>query len=344
MSDSETPMGNEKSPWSWHPELPLKEVPLFVWPARPLAALRWLLGRSFLLSPNLLYVALGVFTWWLFGPRLESCVEFQSGWILLTYALNLGSVVIVAGALHLYFYTFKRQGNEHRLDSSELGTNNPKFDFKDQVWDNICWTLLSGVTIWTAYQVVFMWAYANDLLPWLAWNASPLGLVWFFLLFPLLVVWESMHFYLVHRLLHWKPMYRWHVLHHRNINIGPWSGFSMHPVEHVFYFSTILIHLVVASHPIHMLYHMYFTALAAVTAHTGYSSLVVRRKETVGLGDFFHQLHHRYFDCNYGTATMPWDRWFGSFHDGTSQATARVREYQLEKRGGGKRQTPVENL
>ena len=283
MSDTQTAMGNEKSPWSWHPELPLDEVPLFVWPMRPLEALKWLLGRSFLLSPNLLYGGLAVFTWWRFGPRLEACVEFHSGWILLTYALNLGSVVAVAGALHLYFYTFKRQGNERRLDPSELATNNPKFNFKDQVWDNICWTLLSGVTIWTAYQVLFMWAYANNLLPWLAWNSGPLGLVWFFLLFPVLIVWESMHFYLVHRLLHWKPMYRWHVLHHRNINIGPWSGFSMHPVEHVFYFSTILIHLVVASHPIHMLFHMYFAALAAVTAHTGYSNLVVKGKETLGL-------------------------------------------------------------
>ena len=43
------------------------------------------------------------------------------------------------------------------------------------------------------------------------------------------------------------------------------------------------------------------------------------------MGDFFHQLHHRYFECNYGTVEMPWDRWFGSFHDGTAQATADTR-------------------
>ena len=130
-------------------------------------------------------------------------------------------------------------------------------------------------------------------------------MVWFLLLFPLLNIWESMHFYFIHRLLHYKPFYRWHAPHHRNINIGPWSGFSMHPIEHVLYFSTILIHLVVASHPIHMLYHMYFTALAAVVSHTGYSGILVKEKKAVDLGDFFHQLHHRYFDCNYGTAAMP---------------------------------------
>ena len=42
--------------------------------------------------------------------------------------------------------------------------------------------------------------------------------------------------------------------------------------------------------------------------------------------DFHHQLHHKFFECNYGTVDAPWDRWFGSYHDGSDEATARVRE------------------
>ncbi len=38
-----------------------------------------------------------------------------------------------------------------------------------------------------------------------------------------------------------------------------------------------------------------------------------------------HHLHHRYFECNYGSEEIPMDRWFGSFHDGTSEATQRIR-------------------
>ena len=30
-----------------------------------------------------------------------------------------------------------------------------------------------------------------------------------------------------------------------------------------------------------------------------------------------HQLHHRFCDCNYGSYETPWDKVFGSFHDGT---------------------------
>ena len=40
----------------------------------------------------------------------------------------------------------------------------------------------------------------------------------------------------------------------------------------------------------------------------------------------FHQLHHRYFECNYGTPYMPWDKWFGTMHDGTEEATRRINQ------------------
>jgi Delta7-sterol 5-desaturase len=49
------------------------------------------------------------------------------------------------------------------------------------------------------------------------------------------------------------------------------------------------------------------------------------------LGYFFHQLHHRFFDCNYGTDDMPWDKWSRTFHDGTDEATKALREKQRRR-------------
>ncbi len=40
------------------------------------------------------------------------------------------------------------------------------------------------------------------------------------------------------------------------------------------------------------------------------------------LGNFHHQLHHRYYECNYGGLEIPMDRWSGSFHDGTDASHA----------------------
>lgn len=50
--------------------------------------------------------------------------------------------------------------------------------------------------------------------------------------------------------------------------------------------------------------------------------LLIRDKCSLALGTFYHQRHHRYFECNYGNQRMPWDRWFGTFHDGSDEGTA----------------------
>ena len=46
----------------------------------------------------------------------------------------------------------------------------------------------------------------------------------------------------------------------------------------------------------------------------------------VAAGSYFHQLHHRYFECNYGEPDIPFDHWFGTSHDGSPEAHASMRE------------------
>ena len=262
----------KKGPWAWHPPLPLTGIPVFAFPPKPLTALKWLASVRFLWSVQLPYFVLAAVVWFWLQPALVRCVTLEAGWVLQMFARNLGLYVLVAGGLHLYFYTFKKQGTRHKFDSREQSRNDPRFFARSQVWDNILWSCASGVTLWTAYEVFFMWAYANGLLTMLSWDAHP---VWFVALFIAIPFWNSVHFYFVHRLLHWQPLYDMaHSLHHRNTNIGPWSGLSMHPIEHVIYLSSVLIHAVVASHPLHIFFHMHFLTLAAATSHTGFNDLV----------------------------------------------------------------------
>ena len=100
-------------------------------------------------------------------------------------------------------------------------------------------------------------------------------------------------------------------LHHLNKNPGPWSGLSMHPVEHLLYFSVVLIHFVVPSHPLHFFFNSQHTALTPAGGHSGFDGVMHS-------GSYFHYLHHHYFECNYGEATIPLDKWFGTFRDGKS--------------------------
>jgi sterol desaturase/sphingolipid hydroxylase (fatty acid hydroxylase superfamily) len=37
-------------------------------------------------------------------------------------------------------------------------------------------------------------------------------------------------------------------------------------------------------------------------------------------GDWYHQLHHQYFNFNYGNTGAPLDKAFGSWHDGSRES------------------------
>lgn len=312
-----------RKPWNHQPPLPLQVSPVFRWPWNISAIGGWFWHSWFLISERLILVGVAWVSWVWFQPPLEVTRELSVGWVLSMYTRNLVLMLLVAGGLHLYLYYYKRQQDNLRFDARPLKRDSRTFLFNDQVRDNMAWTLGSGVLIWTTFEVILFWAMANGHAPVLQWADNPL---WFVALFFLIPIWESFYFYWIHRLLHVPILYRWfHAVHHRNVNVGPWSGLSMHPVEHILFLGSALIHFVIAAHPVHVLFHLQYFALTAVTTHAGFEGLVVKNKNRLKLGTFHHQMHHRYFECNYGSLEIPWDRWFGSFHDGTEDAHQRMK-------------------
>lgn len=318
-----TDSSNSSREWNHHPDLPLKDPSVFKWPPNPAFLARWF-GRNWLtLSERVLMVVLAVALWAFVYPPLEAAQSFAVGWIAHVWLANMGLMILTAGGLHWYFYMRKGQGARLKFDRRDQAKGNSLWTFSDQVRDNMFWSLGSGVAQLTAFQVVTMWLMANGYAPVITFAESP---VWFVLALILLPIWSAFHFYWVHRLLHVPFLYkRVHALHHRNVNVGPWSGFSMHPIEHLLYLSSFAIHWIIPSHPIHLLFHVIYQGPGAAMTHTGYEDLLVRDKRRLALGTFYHQLHHRYYECNYGNQEMPWDRWFGTFHDGTEAMTATVR-------------------
>ena len=311
-----------RAEWNHAPEGPIQVSPLWQWPPRPFAVLKWYADGWFPLTINLGILALAFLSWSVFSPALETTVE-PGMWIVGIWLRNLVIVTLLAGGLHLWFHGYAVQGDHTKYDPRPFPRQGRMFSFSDQLKDNMFWTIASGVTVWSVFEALGWWGLANGFLPQTTFAQTP---VWFVAFFFLIPVWESFYFYWTHRLLHTDVLYRFHALHHRNNDIGPWSGLSMHPVEHVMYFGTVLIHLVVPSSPVHVIFHLMFYALLAVTSHTGFEGLWFRNKKRVHLGNFHHQIHHRYFEVNYGNLDVPWDKLFGSFHDGTESGKAMMRE------------------
>ena len=329
MAESATFTRDERG--NWGPTY-LEQLPApMVWPPRLLGSLKWLFGWPGYLWPwNTVFLGFALIAWFFFLPPMEAMKTFEPGWIALILARNLGLTVLFFGGLHLWFYIMKGQGTDYRY-STRLPPEKAKSRlFGKQVRENVFWSLASGVTIWTAYEAVTWWLYANEMLPFSSWASNP---VWFIALIVLIPLIREVHFYLVHRLLHWQPLYRAaHYLHHRNTNIGPWSGLSMHPIEHLLYFSGVIVHWVIASHPFHAMFHLCHLGFSPAPGHTGFDEIGKEGKKGLKIGAYMHYLHHQYFECNYGGDGLPIiDKLMGTYHDGSPEAHERMKRRLRER-------------
>lgn len=291
---------------------------MFVWPPRPIASAVWFL-RNYVLSWNLFIALVALATWTWASPSLQTASSLEPGWVLGVFIRNLAIVLVFYGAWHSWLITRRSQGVRFKYDPRWPKQRSALFTFGNQTRDNIFWSLASGVPIWTAVEIFMLWAMANGHAPTFAFGDHP---VWFVALMLAIPIYRDVHFYMAHRLLHVKWIYaRFHKLHHNNTNPAPFSGLAMHPVEHLIYFTGVLIHFVVPAHPLHVVYQLMHAGLAPAPGHAGFAEIELGTSgATISTGGYNHYLHHKYFECNYADGVLPLDKWFGTFHDGSPDA------------------------
>ncbi len=322
------PRRGKRRNWHFTPELPLKQAPYFERPFSLLDSLKYLFNVWHPLRLRFMMLLLAIAAWTWFTPALERAEEFQLDWMLEIGLRNLVIVLVVAGGLHLLLYTFKSQGDEEHYDARPLATKSKQFHFGNQTRDNMFWTLAGSVPIGTLWECLLLWSFANGHITLITFADNPLWFVGLLLIIP---IWSGFHFYWYHRAGHIEPLYKWfHSWHHKNVNTGPWSGHAMHPVEHFFLYSDLVIYFIVSCHPIHVIFNAMLHTVAGPTSHCGYHRVKLTRFFNIELGDFMHQLHHRFCDCNYGSYETPWDKVFGSFHDGTEAGDAFIKQRRKE--------------
>jgi sterol desaturase/sphingolipid hydroxylase (fatty acid hydroxylase superfamily) len=323
--------GSRDKRGNWKPAKVLAYPNVFVWPVQAGAILRWI--PDYLAPWNFLYAAIGVAFWLWLTPSLDTMKELSPGWILFILARNLALVLVFYGFFHVRLYMQRRQGSRFKYNAKWLDTDNPEFLFRNQTTDNLIWTLGSGLPIWTAYEVISLWLFASGRIPFVSWADHPVYCTVVMLLIPFF---REIHFYVIHRMIHWPPLYRAvHKLHHNNVNPGPWSGLAMHPVEHILYFSGVMIHWIVPSHPVHAIFHLVHLGLAPAPGHAGFDKVEMGEDKAFDTHCYAHYLHHKYFECNYSDGSIPLDRWLGTFHDGTDAAHERMNARFLARKRAG---------
>jgi sterol desaturase/sphingolipid hydroxylase (fatty acid hydroxylase superfamily) len=315
--------GKRNKRGDWAPNEPLRYAPLFSLPVDPKAFLRWL--PHYFLPWNVLFALSAVAYWAWVVPPVETMRTLAWGWPLWLYAVNAVCVFLFYGAFELQLYVLKRQERRFKYNGKFPAEQKSKaFWFESQNLDNILRTFLSGVTIWTAVEVLVLWAFANGYAPWLAFAEHPVYLAALALAVPII---HEFHFFCIHRLIHTPFLYKWvHSVHHNSVNPSPWSSLSMHPVEHLLYFSTAFYHLIIPSNPVIALYQLHYAGFGAIPGHVGFDKVEVGEEHAIDSHAYAHYLHHKYFEVNYGDALIPLDRWFGTWHDGSPEGEARMQE------------------
>jgi sterol desaturase/sphingolipid hydroxylase (fatty acid hydroxylase superfamily) len=132
-----------------------------------------------------------------------------------------------------------------------------------------------------------------------------------------LVIWNDIHFWINHRLLHTKLLRKFHLPHHRSVVTTPFATYSFHPIEALMLGNVILLPMIVhdfsfwslASVPI---FSLFFNCIG----HANYDFFT-----GVSYAHWFaasrrHHLHHACYNGNFGFQFTFMDRLFRTRLDG----------------------------
>lgn len=298
--------------------------PIFSWPLQPRAIAGVFFGFPGLLWPwPALYLGIACLQWIIAGRKLYDG-DFSLASFSGLYLVNLVALVVFVLSFHYALYVRRVQGLKYKYSGQWPEKTNRRFLFANEMLEGVLLSCVSAVAIWTIYTVALLWLYSRDMLLTASWNSNPIWCAVTFLLFPF---WANVHFYFTHRWLHGKKLNRFHRVHHKAMDISPWSGLSMHPVEHLIYFSAVPIYvLIVPTDPILMMYFMVASALGPTTLHHGFAAIKLGKDSLMLTDHHHHYLHHQAGGTNFGaTNLVPLDTWLKTDYQSAQRCKAMAR-------------------
>ena len=113
----------KKNTWLWRPTVPIKQNPLFSWPISLKQIFKWYVSKWLSISISTFCLFVAVVFCFFFQSPLEIYNNLNFKWMILIYVRNLGIVFLLAGGLHLYLYSFKKQKKNLKYDAREFSNS-----------------------------------------------------------------------------------------------------------------------------------------------------------------------------------------------------------------------------
>merc|ERR1719419_188770 len=241
-------------------------------------------------------------------PAFGAAKTISLDWILPIIIRNLAATWLICGFWDwfLYFSPLKEKLRKYKMNQTYPSMEQFKHDAFYSTVGSIAAAIIEII-------LCYGWATGAINMERNLWD-NPIRN---FILAITITHWRIPHFYAMHRVMHpWKTtlvpdvgkfLYRHvHSLHHKSYNPTAFSGTSMHVVEATLYYSAGLMPVLMGGlHPVVALAWIIDCAVGAWLGHDGF--------QWPGSGDYFHNLHHKHFDCNYGAQHVPIDLLFGTY-------------------------------
>lgn len=151
-------------------------------------------------------------------------------------------------------------------------------------------------------------------------NLVKYGLVYYIFSIVMIILFHDTWFYWMHRAIHIQPFFRIiHKIHHNSTNPSPFASFSFHPFESVL--EALVLPLFLLVFPLHfstIIIFLFFMTVMNVIGHLGYefypSGFTINKFLRWNNTSTHHNMHHKFFNCNYGLYFNFWDRLMGTNH------------------------------
>lgn len=200
-----------------------------------------------------------------------------------------GGIYVLFGAANVFI-------THYLLPALHIGQPlDPRPLAKGQLKRELLWSA-SSIVIFGA-GMVFPWGFLQ--LGWSSLTIDPSGLQ-VAVEIVALVIWNEIHFYTNHWLLHTRWLRRFHLPHHRSVVTTPWSTYAFHPVEALMLGNVILLPMLVHDFSVYALFSVpLFSLLFNSIGHCNYD-FGPRRHSVFHNASRRHHLHHACFNGNYG--------------------------------------------
>jgi len=215
---------------------------------------------------------------------------------------------LVAGSFYVLFYViFRNKWMERKLQRIFPSRNSQVSEILHSAASIAVFSLMAGFVFKIAPNHTNLYFKIEDF-----------GWLYLIVTFPLMFFIHDTYFYWVHRFMHLPIVFKYvHLIHHKSTNPTPWTSYSFHVLESIL--EAGILPLIAFTLPVHkgaLIFFMLLQFIYNVYGHLGFE-LFPKGFHKTKVGKWVntsvaHNMHHKYFNNNYGLYFLFWDRWMGT--------------------------------